>query len=113
MEKDGNLIKKHRKTGKLVLVYHNISCWKLQLYEAQLTMTMPEVYWRQNPNIKQYGAGDWAIWSWPASLQQIVFFLSKYFFACVRIWRHIASFNSELELYSYILMARSCKYVKS
>ncbi len=49
MEKDGNLMKTLKtggKTGELrrCSVYHNISCRKLQHYEAQLTMTMPEVH---------------------------------------------------------------------
>ncbi len=81
--------------------------------EKVALVKMPEVHWRQKPNFKQYRAGDWSIWSWPASLQEIVFFLSKYFFACVRIWRHIANLNSEPERYSCILTAKCCKYFES
>ncbi len=82
VEKDGNFIKNTKNWGggggaEAVLVYYNISYGKLQRCEAQLTMTMPEVHWRQNPNIKQYADVDWYIWSWPALLQPIVFFFQN------------------------------------
>ncbi len=90
---------KLQKLPKLLKKWHSWTCGKYT--EGKKT------------NFKQYTTGDWSIWSWPASLQPIVFFLSKYFFACVLIWRHIASFNSEPEWCSCILTAKSCKYVES
>ncbi len=86
MEKDGNLIKNTKNREGRGWKRENSGCAHLSQYFLwkTTTMTMPEVHWQQNPNIKQYAAGDWSIWSWPASLQPIVFFLSKYFFAYVR-----------------------------
>ncbi len=73
--KRGILFKQGSKSCK-----NYLNCWK------NGTREHAEVHWRQKPNFKQYTAGDWSIWSWPALLQPIVFFLSKYFFAYVRIY---------------------------